>query len=342
MGVVRARRDATPSRTRQESVYADGQDEGWPPAQLRLLEMTSAGLCLVDPEGITRWVNEAAGELMGITPSDLVGEHVSHFIAGVDLTLAGDQVADFKVTRPDGIAVWLTVKARQLFDERGGSAGTLLTLHDIDERKRREADLRMRLATKDALVDLAELSLDAPDLQAIFAESVRTVAEQLDAILVTVSWIDLERRELWVLAADGHYDDSWLEEMRGGNAIPLAEQSLVISALERSSPVVVEDFRKHWFHDERLADHGVRSGAFVPLGDGELVLTSLSRRPGASGASAVPLIRSVARMIASYRSLIGEAHRQPCPAPHAGVLRRPPNVDHVAARRGRQIPRRPL
>src|SRR5262249_17927181 len=154
-----------------------------------------------------------------------------------------------------------------------------LTLHDIDERKRREADLRMRLATKEALVNLAELSLDAPNLKAILAESVRTVAEQLDAVLATVSWVDLDRRELWVLAADGHQDDGWVAELLEGGAVPLSERSLAISAVERSSAVVVEDFREHSSYSPALADHGVRSGAFVPLGDGQLILTSLSRWP---------------------------------------------------------------
>lgn len=342
MGAIWARRDATPSRIGEEAAHAGSQDEDSSlDAQLRLLDLTSAGLWLLDSNGVTRWANEAAGELMGITPADLVGEHVSRFIDGADATLAADRCADFKLTRRDGTGVWLAAKPRPFLDERGRSAGMLLTLHDIDERKRREADLRMRLATKEALVNLAELSLDAPDLKAILAESVRTVADQLDAVLATVSWIDLERRQLWVLAADGHYDDGWVAEMRAGNAIPLPERSLAISAIERSSPVVIEDFRKHPFYDRRLADHGVRSGAFVPLGEGQLVLTCFSRRPGASGASAVALIQSVARMIGSYRLLIGEAHHQSCAEPQPGLLRRPLNADHLAARPGRRIPRRP-
>jgi PAS domain S-box-containing protein len=343
VGAIWSRRDTTPSRIREAVAYAGSQGKDSPlDAQLRLLELTSAGLWLLDSDGVTRWAKEAAGELMGITPADLVGEHVSRFIDGADATLAGDRYADFKVTRRDGTGVWLAARPRPFLDERGQSAGTLLTLHDIDERKHREADLRMRLATKEALVNLAEISLDAPDLKAILTESVRTVAEQLDAVLATVSWIDLERRELWVLAADGHHDDAWVAEMRGGNVISLPERSLAISAVERSSPVVVEDFRMHPTYDRRLADHGVRSGAFVPLGDGQLVLTSLSRRPGASGASAVALIQSVARMIGSYRLLIGEAQSQSCAEPQAGFLRRPLNADHLAARPARRIPRRPV
>ena len=343
MGAIWSRRDTTPSRIREAVAYAGGQGrDSSLDAQLRLLELTSAGLWLLDSDGVTRWANEAAGKLMGIAPADLVGQHLSGFIDDADATLARDRCADFKVTRRDGTGVWLAARPRPFLDEGGRVAGTLLTLHDIDERKRREADLRMRLATKEALVNLAEISLDAPDLKAILTESVRTVAEQLDAVLATVSWVDLERRELWVLAADGHYDDAWVAEMRAGNVIPLPERSLAISAVERSSPVVVEDFHKHPSYDRRLADHGVRSGAFVPLGDGQLVLTSLSRWPGASGASAVALIQSVARMIGSYRLLIGEAHSQSCAEPQPGFLRRPLNADHLTARPARRIPRRPV
>jgi PAS domain S-box-containing protein len=343
VGAVWARRDATPGRIREQSVRAESQGpQASLEEHLRLLELTSAGLWLIDPAGVTRWANEAAGELVGIAPSALVGEHASRFIGDADAALGVDERADLKVTRPDGTSVWLVATRRHLSDESGAPAGTLLTLHDIDERKRREADLRMRLATKEALVNLAELSLDAPDLEAILAESVRMVAEQLDAVLTTVSWVDLERRELWVLAADGHYDDGWLAEIRAGNPIPLAERSFVAAAVESSSPIVVNDFREQPYYDKVLADHGVRSGAFVPLGEGQLILVSLSRQPGASGPSAVALIRSVARLIASYRALIGEAHRRACSASQSGAVRRPLDEPQPAARRGRQIPRRPV
>ena len=344
MGAVWARRDAAPGRSREAAAGVDNRKQEWPPhAQLRLLDLTSAGLWLLDADGVIRWANEAAGELMGIEPADLVGAPVSRFLEGADPTLSGETRAEFKVIREDGVAIWLAGTARPFHDEAGRSAGTLFTLHDIDERKRREADLRMRLATKEALVNLAELSLDAPDLKAILAESVRTVAEQLDAVLATVTWVDLERRQLWVLAADGHDDDGWVEEMRDGNARPLSEPSLAAFAVERSAPVVVEDFRQQPTYNERLAAHGVRSGAFVPLGDGQLVLCCLSRRPGASGASAVPLIQSVGRMIASYRALVSEPHGHECadpeaaPAPQADV-----HCGQLAARQRRRLPRRPV
>jgi PAS domain S-box-containing protein len=345
VGAIWARRDATPGRSGTESAYAGSQgDASSLQAQLRALDLTSAGLWLLDAGGRIRWANEAAGRLIGVPPDDLLGEHVSHFIADADEALVGESRADFKVSRADGTSAWVAVTARPFLEEGNGMAGTLLTLQDIDERKRREADLRMRLATKEALVNLAELSLDAPNLKAILAESVRTVAEQLDAVLATVSWIDLERRELWVLAADGHDDDGWVAEMLDGSARPLPEPSLAASAVERSSPVVIEDFRQHPRLYPVLAERGVRSGAFVPLGDGALVLGSLSRRPGASGASAVPLITSVGRMIASYRALAGEVHRQACAGPQPG---RPESSQgemrngHRAARR-RRLPRRPV
>ncbi len=343
MRAVWARRDAAPGRIREDSANVEDQALQAPlEERLRALELTTAGLWLIDSGGVTRWVNDAACELVGVAASTLVGEQVSRFIGDPVAALADGRRVDFKVTRPNGTSVWLMATGRRIDDESGEPAGTLLTLHDIDEHKRREAELRMRLATKEALVNLAELSLDAPDLQAILAESVRMVAEQLDAVLTTISWIDLERRELWVLAADGHYDDDWLAEIRAGDPIQLTDRSLAVSAVESSSPIVVDDFRDHPVYDERLAEHGVRSGAFVPLGEGQLVLISLSRQPGASGPSAVALIRSVARLIASYRALIGEAHRRACSVPQSGPVRRPLDEPRPAGRRGRQIPRRPV
>jgi PAS domain S-box-containing protein len=344
VGAIWARRDATPTRSGTESAYAGSRDDGSSlQSQLRALDLTSAGLWLLDAGGRIRWANEAAAKLIGVAPAELLGEHVSHFMADADEALVGESRADFKVARADGANVWLAVTARPFLDEGTGATGTLLTLQDIDERKRREADLRMRLATKEALVNLAELSLDAPDLKAILAESVRTVAEQLDAVLATVSWIDLERRELWVLAADGHDDDGWVDEMLEGSARPLPEPSLAASAVERSGPIVIEDFRQHPRLYPALAERGIRSGAFVPLGDGALVLGSLSRRPGACGASAVPLITSVGRMIASYRALVGEAHRHACSSPQPTRPEPSEEAMHQGQRAGRRrrTPRRP-
>src|SRR5262249_3391229 len=130
----------------------------------RLLDLTAAGLWLVDAAGTTIWVNEAASELVGVPASELVGARVPEFIAGADGALGGDLYAehrsDRKLTRPDGSEVWLSATARPLFDERGRPEGTLMTMLEINDRKQREVELRMRLEAKEALVGLAELSLD--------------------------------------------------------------------------------------------------------------------------------------------------------------------------------------
>jgi PAS domain S-box-containing protein len=282
---------------------------------LHLLDQTSAGLWLIDAEGVTTWVNEAASELVGLPARELVGARVPEFIAGADGALGGDLHAehrsDRKLTRPDGIDVWLAATSRPLFDDQGKPAGTVLTLVDIDERKRREVDLRISLQASEALMGLAEISFDAPDLDAILAQSVRMVTEQLDTTLTSVCAVDVERKELRVLAIDGQNDPEWAEQLLTGGAIALTEDSVTLTAVRRGEPVLVGDFARGPI-PPTIAGRDIRSGAFVPLGDGQSLFTAISRRPGALDGAALPLIESVARMIANYTALIGGMRHRGC------------------------------
>lgn len=296
-----------------------------------LLDLTAAGLWLVDSAGTTVWVNESASELVGIPASELVGAEVPQFIAGAEGALGGNLYAeersDRKLRRPDGSEVWLSATARPLFDDRGYPRGTLMTMLEINERKRREVDLRIRLEAKEALVSLAELSLDAPNLRAILAESVEMVAEQLDAALASISAVDIERRELRVLAAFGQTDARWAKELEQRGPIRVPDSSLALAAIETAEPVVVEDFANEPSVEQspQLAEHGIRSAAVVPLGDGESVIAALGQEPRAVGRAALPLIESVARVIANYQALAGTMPGRECTEHHGGATPHAPS-----------------
>lgn len=276
-------------------------------ATVRMLQETPAGIWLVDPAGTTVWVNEAAGELVGIPAEELVGARAPEFLVGTDpqpfADLRTEQQSDRTVTRPDGTTIWVLTTAKPLFEDSGGRAGTLFTLFEINQRKEREVELRMRLEANEALVELAELSFDAPSLSVLLARSVALVAEQLDATLASISTVDLKGGQLQVLVAAARDEVGWAKELQEGGPIRFTDHSPARTAIEQDEPVVIEDFDRdpRFVPHPQLKAHGIRSIACVPLDDGESVLSALGDEPDAVGRSALPLIESVARMIAGYR-----------------------------------------
>ena len=305
-----------------------------------LLDSIAAGVWLIDELGRTTWVNEMASELVGIPANELIGAPVPEFVAGADGAfgegLHADQRTDRKLRRPDGREIWLSATARPLFDGEGSAAGTLLTLVDIDARKRREVDLRIKLQAEQALIELAQSSLDAPHPRAIFTEAAQVIVEQLGTALVAVSTVDRRDSELRVVAAVAE-DESWANELCNSGPFPLAETSFSLAALDHSSSVVVDDFAVE-DSDPRLEERGIRSGAFVPLGDGESVLGVLSAEPAGFDAPALRLVESVARMVANYQALLAQAR-----APQCGASASPgmdPGCDHQPAKRRRRASRR--
>jgi HTH-type transcriptional regulator, bacterioopsin transcriptional activator and related proteins len=290
-------------------------------ASLRMLQETPAGLWLVDAAGSTAWVNPAASELVGIRAEELLGARAPEFLIGGDAGPFGDlqseRESDRKLTRPDGSTVWMVTTAKPLIDDGGRRTGTLFTLIEVNERKEREIELRMRLEATEALVELAELSFDAPSPRVILARAVGLVAEQLDAALASISTVDLEQDQIHVLAASDREEGGWAKELEDGGPIRITGQSLARAAVANAEPVVVDDFD----HDPslepspQLTAHGIRSAAFVPLDDGESVLAALGDEPNAVGRSSLPFIESVATMIARYRIQEREMRRARCTDP---------------------------
>src|SRR5262249_2508257 len=132
-------------------------------------------------------------------------------------------------------------------------------------------------------------------------------------------------------------DESWANELCNSGPFPLAETSFSLAALDHSSSVVVDDFAVE-DSDPRLEERGIRSGAFVPLGDGESVLGVLSAEPAGFDAPALRLVESVARMVANYQALLAQAR-----APQCGASASPgmdPGCDHQPAKRRRRASRR--
>lgn len=107
------------------------------------------------------------------------------------------------LAHPDGTRVWVTVTSRQLTDADGRLTGTLYTLFDTGERRRREVELRLRLQRQEALLEFAERAAGRSSFEELVDAAMATVQEQLDVEFVAMGGIDTDRAEGWALAVRG-------------------------------------------------------------------------------------------------------------------------------------------
>jgi diguanylate cyclase (GGDEF)-like protein/PAS domain S-box-containing protein len=123
------------------------------------------GMAVLTPVGVVTMCNAALGGLLGRTSTDLVGTtffEVTHpeDLAGARRACArltsGDSVLshhECRFVRPDGVVVWVSVKAVRVPDGTGHPAHVLMHIEDISERKAFEAGLVHR-ALHDPLTGL--------------------------------------------------------------------------------------------------------------------------------------------------------------------------------------------
>jgi diguanylate cyclase (GGDEF)-like protein/PAS domain S-box-containing protein len=130
-----------------------------------LLNSAGEGIFGIDAEGVTVFVNPAAAAMLGCTAGELIGRQL-HAVVHGDLShghadcplyapiLSGREPEPQSdvFCREDGSTFPVEFVSRRL-TERGGISGAVITLRDITERVRFEAQLR-HLADHDALTGL--------------------------------------------------------------------------------------------------------------------------------------------------------------------------------------------
>ncbi|NJN94537.1 MAG: GAF domain-containing protein [Anaerolineales bacterium] len=112
----------------------------------------SDGIVIVDNVGVIRFVNPAAEALLGFPASALVGE-----LLGFPIVTSG-AAAEVNIYRRGHI---LIVEMRVVEIDWAGDTASLISFHDVTERKEAEEALRLR---EMGLNSLLELSQKAPEL----------------------------------------------------------------------------------------------------------------------------------------------------------------------------------
>ena len=268
-----------------------------------LIEVATAGLWVVDPQGRTLYVNEAASELVGWPSRELVGVPVSEFLgrtaAGRARRVDGATIADRPLLRGDGSTSWLEVTTRQLLDDHGEPAARVLTLVDVTGRRGREIALSLAVDRQRARRSLAEEAIDG-DLGELIELSASTLAEQLEIDLVAIAaYEDGADSPVEPLALVGWPEVMERNERRAPESRRLLDRSAVRETLRSGDPVVVSDYRSERLYepDPMLVAAGVRSATVVGFAAGRAAVAVHSPVPGAFGGSEVDLVQYVARLL---------------------------------------------
>jgi diguanylate cyclase (GGDEF)-like protein/PAS domain S-box-containing protein len=138
----------------------------------RIVENASEGMWLSDSEGITRFVNNRAVEMLGLSTEDVLGQPtlaVLHDLLDEDSrevvkrrmaerAEGRSATYEFRLRRTDGSAVHTLVSSSPLYDSRGEFEGSLTMISDITARKQLEDQL-VEQARTDALTGLGNRAL---------------------------------------------------------------------------------------------------------------------------------------------------------------------------------------
>ena len=174
------------------------------------------------------------------------------------------------------------------------------------------AEAARRVKQQEAVAELGRLALEARDPQELFEETVRAVAETVDAELVKILELDPVEGVLILRAGVG-----WAPGLLGRARVTAGCESQAGYTLEQASPVVVEDFsqEKRFPAPPLLRDHDVASGVSCVIAGSEApwgVLGVHSRVPRRFRQADVHFVHAVANVLSAAirRSRLEDRLRQ--------------------------------
>ncbi len=161
--------------------------------------------------------------------------------------------------RKDGSSFPVEYVSTPIWGE-GRLAGAVVTFKDITERKRVEAELRLRARQQVAVASLGQYALAGAGLSELLDEAVALIAETLNVEYCKVLELLPDGNGLLLRAGVG-----WKDGYVGRATVGAETDSQAGYTLKSSEPVIVEDLRTEmrFRGPQVLHDHGVVSGLSV-------------------------------------------------------------------------------
>jgi diguanylate cyclase (GGDEF)-like protein/PAS domain S-box-containing protein len=238
----------------------------------QVYEAVGCGILVRDPSGTIIFANEQAARSFGVPADQLVGTQNATGVrryAEDGTELGSTELASHiartenrairdvrtRIIRADGVELWVRVDSVPVPDADGTLEYIVTSFFDVTERMRAEERLGLRVRQQAAVAELGRLALAANDLDALFAETVRTVNGLLGAEACRIIQHSPSERRLSVRAGTRLVSGATLEwiadDARGSQAgFTLAQGTDVISndlAAEKRftvyEPIVAAGFR---------------------------------------------------------------------------------------------------
>lgn len=174
----------------------------------RIVDTAQEGVWLLDPEGITSYVNRGMASMLGYADSEMLGRPMLDFVDVVSHKDAQHKLEqcrsgtgdtfDLGLVRKDGSEVWVIVSASLAPGGRGGGHGMLCMLTDITDRKRAEEELLIQrqqlrsMAARLSEIEEAERSRLARELHDQVGQNLTVLGINLNIIRANVSGGDVD------------------------------------------------------------------------------------------------------------------------------------------------------
>jgi two-component sensor histidine kinase len=201
---------------------------------------------------------------------------------------------------PLGPVRWIEARGRVVRDSQGRAICMTGICQDITAHKDAEAELALRARQQEAVAQLGELALGGAAQDQVFAETVKLVAELAGADLAEILELSQERDTLTLRAGHG-----WNGETAGQSVATSDPDTQMGITLRSKLPVVVADFstERRFERPDRLAAHGIKSGASVAIAGSEGTpfgaLAVYCRGIGCITATDLRFLQSVANVLGS-------------------------------------------
>ncbi len=240
----------------------------------RFIETAQEGVWVLDARFTTVMVNQHMADLLGYSPAEMTGRPVTEFIHPDDLHDHQRQMErrrhgqsdlyERRLLHRNGATVWCLVSANPLTDEQGEFAGSFAMLVDITTRKHDEGRLAAYARQQAAIAELGRAALEGMEDDALFALTVRKVAQVLPIELVKILEFRPQRGDLLLRAGVG-----WQEGVVGRATVPADGNSQAGFTLQHKDPVIVEDLRTEtrFQPPALLREHQVISGVSLIIGE---------------------------------------------------------------------------
>jgi two-component system, chemotaxis family, CheB/CheR fusion protein len=233
-----------------------------------LIESTDIGTIFLDRSLQVKRFTPRATDLFHLLPADIGRPfaHISHQIVYDNLDADVEQVLTelapqrFELQSREGRWFILRIFPYRTVEDK--IDGVVLTFVEVTALKQAEQTLAQRARQQATVADLGQFALEDADLELLYQELVRRVAEVLDMEMCKVLEVIPDQQALLLRAGVG-----WEEGLVGAATVGSGLDSQAGYTLYTGGPVIVEDLQaeSRFLGTNLLHDHAVASGLSVVI-----------------------------------------------------------------------------